>query len=44
MEWWLWLLIGVGVVALGIVKVKVGGAWLRKQAEKRNQVAEEYEE
>lgn len=44
MEWWVWLLIGVGVVALGIVKVKVGGAWLRKQAEKRSRPDEEYEE
>lgn len=44
MEWWLWVLIGVGVVALGYVKVKVGGAWLRKQAAKRDQPDEEYEE
>lgn len=44
MAWWAWVLIGVGAVALAIVKVKVGGAWLKRQAEKRNQPEEEYEE
>ena len=37
MEWYWWVLIGAGVIGLAIIKVKVGGAWLRKQKEKKEQ-------
>ena len=37
MEWYGWVLIGVGVIGLAIIKVKVGGAWLKKQKEKKEQ-------
>ena len=37
MEWYWWVLIVVGLVGLAIIKIKVGGAWLRKQREKNVQ-------
>ncbi|MBN1891926.1 MAG: hypothetical protein JW780_04030 [Clostridiales bacterium] len=37
MEWYWWVLIGVGVVGIVILKIKVGGAWLKKQKEKKEQ-------
>lgn len=37
MKWYWWVLIVVGLVLLAIIKVKVGGAWLRKQQEKKAQ-------
>lgn len=37
MEWYWWVLIVVGLVGLAIIKVKVGGAWLRRQQEKKAQ-------
>jgi hypothetical protein len=35
MEWYWWILIVVGVVALAWIKVKVGGAFLRSMQERK---------
>jgi hypothetical protein len=33
-----WILIVVGVIVLAVLKVKVGGAWLKKRKEKRDEL------
>lgn len=37
MEWYWYALIIVALAGLGFVKIKVGGAWLKKQNEKKAQ-------
>lgn len=37
MDWYWWVLIVVGVIGIAILKVKFGGAWLKKQKEKKEQ-------
>jgi len=35
MEWYWWILIVAAAAGLAFIKVKVGGAWMRKQKEKK---------
>jgi hypothetical protein len=35
MEWYWWVIIAAAIVGFVFLKVKVGGAWLRKRQEKR---------
>ncbi len=37
MEWYWWILIGIGLIGIIILKVKVGGMWLKRQKEKQAQ-------
>ena len=30
LAWWIWVLIGIGVIAIGALKVTVFKAWMRK--------------
>lgn len=36
MEWYWWLLIIVALVGFIFLKIKVGGAWMKKQKEKKD--------
>ena len=40
MEWWVWVLIGVGVVLIGYLKLKVFSA-MKKNAKKKNRFEDE---
>lgn len=42
MAWYWWVLIGVGVIVIGWLKLKVLGTWMAKRRE-RNQPIEEDE-
>ena len=44
MQWYWWVLIGLAVVLLVFLKVKVGGAWLKKQKEKKEHKERNLEE
>lgn len=44
MEWYWWVLIVVGVAALAVVKVKVGGAFLRRLERDREAARRRQEE
>jgi len=37
MAWYWWVLIVVGLTAFVVLKVKVGGAWLKKQATRKKE-------
>ena len=37
MEWYWWILIIVGLAGFIFLKIKVGGAWLKKQQQKKQQ-------
>lgn len=37
MEWYWWILIVVALAGFILLKVKLGGAWLKKQKAKKNQ-------
>ena len=37
MAWYWWVLIVVGLTAFVFLKVKVGGAWLKKQAARKKE-------
>ena len=44
MEWYWWVLIGVGVVLLGILKLKVWNSILKNRREKKQRMEEQDEE
>jgi hypothetical protein len=44
MEWYWWVLIGIGVVAIGYLKLKVWGNMTKTKAEKKQQVEKIKEE
>ncbi|MFA7673573.1 MAG: hypothetical protein WCY62_06940 [Clostridia bacterium] len=41
MEWYWWVLIGVGIVALGFIKIKVWNSIKKKYEEKTSQKEDE---
>lgn len=40
MEWYWWMLIGIGVIVIGVIKVKVGGKYLAKKKKEAEERAE----
>jgi hypothetical protein len=43
MPWWGWVLIGIGVIAIVIIKVVVGRKFLQKMQERKMKKAKEEE-
>ncbi len=41
MEWYWWVLIAVGAVAIGIVKIKVWNSMMKKRKEKKERMEQE---
>lgn len=41
LEWYWWVLIGVGVVLFIILKVVIGGQWLKKHLGKKDKESKE---
>jgi hypothetical protein len=41
MAWYWWVLIGVGVIAIGTVKLKVLSAWMAKRKEQNTPIEDD---
>ncbi len=41
MAWYWWVLIGIGVIGIGVLKLKVFNAWMQKRKERNQPIEDE---